>query len=288
LALGVLLSELKTLPWTNRQDVKVSLTKYDEDGGGEEALREALEGSPSLVRTLCDYASERDAAEAVTAARGDARGKKSGGRKRSAVKGAEIPAGLVSSLIDRVGSVSRSVMVEMITRHPDLMARVLAGQDGLHTKKSRLASDLDLTEVELAKITRTLGKEQFRRLNRTKIREVIGYFRRDVRLTEDQLKKMILLRPQLLLYSVSNLSGKVKFFREELGMSKEEFARMIRTVPLVLAYSVENRLRPTVEFLRTEIGSSKWKWIAYRYPQIFSYSLDNTLRPKVRYRRDGV
>ena len=121
----------------------------------------------------------------------------------------------MSNLLENVGTISRYVMVEMICRHPTLTARVLlsASTGSIRTKESQLGSDLDLNDTDLAKITRKVGVKQFRRLNRSKIRELLYYFRTDVALTEEQLRRMILLRPQLLLYSVTNLSAKVRFFR---------------------------------------------------------------------------
>ena len=201
-----LLLELKTLPWTNRQDVKWTLTVYngEEDGGDavERSLRSALRRSPLLVESLCREAMFSERAKKKKGGKGKANKTNGGG-------------GLLSNLLENVGTISRYVMVEMICRHPTLMARVLlsASTGSIRTKESQLGSDLDLNDTDLAKITRKVGVKQFRRLNRSKIRELLYYFRTDVALTEEQLRRMILLRPQLLLYSVTNLSAKVRFFR---------------------------------------------------------------------------
>ena len=108
------------------------------------------------------------------------------------------------------------------------------------------------------------------------------------RLDHAQLKKMVLSRPQLLSYSLSNVRSTTAYFRKELGLSSDEYASMLRSYPSVLMHSVDTRLRPTVDFLQNECGGGRdnwtsWKRVVYSYPSIFSYSTERTLSPKLNF-----
>jgi hypothetical protein len=120
-------------------------------------------------------------------------------------------------------------------------------------------------------------------------------------LTFDEVKKVLVSRPQLLQYRVSNLKTTLQFFVGEARLDFQDLSRMIRTLPLVMTYSVDRRLRPMVNFLQYELGGHNmdaisdddedddklssdwtgWRRVISRYPQIFSHSVDTTLRPKV-------
>jgi hypothetical protein len=123
----------------------------------------------------------------------------------------------------------------------------------------------------------------------------------DTLLTFDEVKKVLVSRPQLLQYRVSNFKTTLQFFVGEARLDFQDLSRMIRTLPLVMTYSVDRRLRPTVNFLQYELGGNNmgamndddeddvklssewtgWRRVISRYPQIFSHSVETTLRPKV-------
>ena len=113
-----------------------------------------------------------------------------------------------------------------------------------------------------------------------------------VGLDHDQLRKMIVSRPQLLSYKLSNVKSTTAYFREELGLSSNEFASLLQAYPSVLMYSIDKRLRPTVDFLQNECGGGKDNWVSWKrvytlYPRVFSYSPEKTLHPKVNFLCNG-
>eukprot|EP00957_Ditylum_brightwellii_P054718 4146095-Ditylum_brightwellii.AAC.1 len=93
---------------------------------------------------------------------------------------------------------------------------------------------------------------------------------------------MVVSRPQLLAYSVSNLSSTYAYFAQELQLSQAEIVKLVMASPASLMYGLDSRIKPNVEFLRNEVGvgSKHWRKIVYAYPQVFSYSVDTVYRPK--------
>ena len=134
------------------------------------------------------------------------------------------------------------------------------------------------------------GVGGIRRLGRRRLHAWLKFFLSDdgAGLDHAQLKKMVLSRPQLLSYTLSNVRSTTAYFREELGLSSDEYASMLRSYPSVLMYGVDTRLRPTVDFLQNECGGGRdnwtsWKRVVYSYPSIFSYSTERTLSPKLNF-----
>lgn len=131
------------------------------------------------------------------------------------------------------------------------------------------------------------GDKEIQRLGHDRLHEWINFFLSEtVGMNRNELRKMILSRPQLLSYKLSNMQTTTSFFCEELGLSSQEFASLLQAYPSVLMYSVDGRLRPTVNFLRVKVGGGKdnwdsWKRVICSYPRIFSHSLERTLLPKI-------
>jgi len=131
------------------------------------------------------------------------------------------------------------------------------------------------------------GTNCIERLGRDRLQEWFAFFQSDtVGMDRDQLRKMIVSRPQLLSYKLSNVQSTTSFFREELGLSPKEYTSLLQAYPSVLMYSVDKRLRPTVDFLQNECGGGKDNWQSWKHvvcvcPAVFSHSLEKTLLPKV-------
>eukprot|EP00956_Cyclotella_meneghiniana_P044431 scaffold318073_cov76-Cyclotella_meneghiniana.AAC.3 len=99
---------------------------------------------------------------------------------------------------------------------------------------------------------------------------------------------MVVSRPNILSYKLTNIQSTIHFFHEEVGLSKAEIRSIIKAYPSVLTYSIANRLRPHIHFLQNEIGGGKENWKAWKkvvctYPQFFSHSLEKTLLPKIHF-----
>mmetsp|Transcript_24537 Transcript_24537/g.53084 ORF Transcript_24537/g.53084 Transcript_24537/m.53084 type:complete len:447 (+) Transcript_24537:53-1393(+) len=186
--------------------------------------------------------------------------------------------------------------------HPDELRHRIAQQKVLHPDFFVRPTDewfrhyLHLSKSEERKIYSRLpnGIKSIQRLGRHRLHAWFTFFLSDatVGLDHHQLRKMIVSRPQLLSYKLSNVQITTNYFREELGLSSEELASLLQSYPSVLMYSVDTRLRPTVDFLQNECGGGKnnwasWKRVIYSYPNIFSHSPEKTLLPKLHFLCNG-
>ena len=138
------------------------------------------------------------------------------------------------------------------------------------------------------------GVEGIHKLGRRRLHAWFAYFLGSsssdygVGFNHAQLKKMVLSRPQLLTYALSNIISTTQFFRIELGLSSIEYQQLLHSYPSVLMHSISTRLRPTVYFLQNECGGGRdnwtsWRKVVYMYPKVFSYSMERTLLPKLNF-----
>ena len=137
------------------------------------------------------------------------------------------------------------------------------------------------------------GVDVIRRLGRERLHAWLKYFLSDekdggIGLDHAGLRRMVLSRPILLTYGLSNVMSTTAYFRTELGLSQDEYSSMLLSYPSVLMHGVNTRLRPTVEFLQNECGGGKDNWSSWRrvicsYPSVFSYSTERVLLPKLKF-----
>lgn len=198
--------------------------------------------------------------------------------------------------IDGVGPLTDELSNVIASRHPRIAKHISSNPDSfVRPTEEWFHHYLDLSVSEKKKLYSRWpnGTNRIQRLGRQRLHAWFAFFLSDtVGLNHDQLRKMIVSRPQLLSYKLSNLNSTSIFFREELGLSNEEFASLLQSYPSVLMYSIDSRLRPTVDFLQNECGGGKhnwasWKRVIYSYPNVFSHSLEKTLLPKVKYLCNG-
>ncbi|KAL7538085.1 hypothetical protein ACHAXR_008285 [Thalassiosira sp. AJA248-18] len=196
-----------------------------------------------------------------------------------------------SAADDDIGGISalpEEVHTKLETRHPCIAKQNPASF--VRPAEEWFSHFLSLSKSESKRIYTCLPNDAIHRIGRHRLHEWLAFFLSD--LDHDQLKKMVLSRPQLLTYKLSNIKSTATYFREELGLSSTEFASLLKAYPSALMYSIDNRLRPVVSFLQNECGGGKhnwlgWKRVIYRYPTIFSHSLEKTLLPKVTFLCDG-
>mmetsp|Transcript_19824 Transcript_19824/g.30931 ORF Transcript_19824/g.30931 Transcript_19824/m.30931 type:complete len:422 (+) Transcript_19824:83-1348(+) len=187
--------------------------------------------------------------------------------------------------------VERRKLIER--RHPLLAKRIFSSEANIRTTEDWFYAYLGITSAsERRQFEKKLpdsknNKSTIQRLGRHRLHEWFKFFlhAKNVGLSHKQLRKMVLSRPQLLSYKISNIQATTAFFREELGLSSEDFISILQSYPSVLMYSIDNRLRPTVDFLQNTVQCTdqRVKRICTSYPNVFSHSLDKTFVPKIRF-----
>ena len=177
-------------------------------------------------------------------------------------------------------------------RHPKLAKHIFSSQANIRQTEEWFDYFVGISPSQKKAFYKKLpesnrGRSTIERLGRHRLHQWFKFFlRRDnVGLNGKQLRKMVLSRPQLLSYKLSNIEATTKFFREELGLSNDELISILQSYPSVLMYSIDNRLRPTIAFLRNEVlcTNERVKRICISYPNVFSHSLEKTLLPKLTF-----
>lgn len=184
---------------------------------------------------------------------------------------------------------SKERLRHMISQHPNLVATVFI--EDVKTTMEVLEEDLQLSPRQI----RTLAMEHpfVIRYYRAELRRKLAFMRGPaLRLSDDNLKKLVMKRPQLLGFSMENLGGTTGFFRYELNLYGEELGNMLVRAPYLLSYSVPNNLYPTVVYLRDEVfgcyGDIDRRREAVsatikRFPLLLGYSLEDNLKKKVKF-----
>lgn len=178
-------------------------------------------------------------------------------------------------------------------RHPKLAKHIFSSEANIRQTEEWFYKYLGIPQKQQKAFYKKLpessrgGRSTIERLGRYRLHQWFKFFlkRDNVGLNSKQLRKMVLSRPQLLSYKLSNIEATTKFFREELGLSNDELISILQSYPSVLMYSIDNRLRPTVAFLRNEVlcTNERVKRICISYPNVFSHSLEKTLLPKLAF-----
>lgn len=182
------------------------------------------------------------------------------------------------------------------TRHPSIAKHIFSSDANIRPTEEWFYAYLGITRISEQKRFQkklpdsTNGKSTIQRLGRHRLHEWFKFFLNcsTIGLNHKQLRKMVLSRPQLLSYKLSNVIATTTFFQEELGLSSEDFRSMLQSYPSVLMYSIDNRLRPTVQFLQNSVHCTvpRIKRICTSYPNVFSHSLDKTLLPKIAFLKE--
>lgn len=188
-----------------------------------------------------------------------------GGMSTSA---AELP---IKRLISKVGPMKRSRMEKMISLHPKLMYTILSSNlDGIKSISEQISLDLELSPLQKKKID---GGSRLFTVYRGNIRSVISYFRKELLLDKACITRIILKAPRLLNYSHTKIASSIDFFREE-GFSNEEIGKMISLRPMILTYSTCNKMKRVLHVLERDLKIAKCKSMVVRYPQVLTVDAD--------------
>ena len=184
---------------------------------------------------------------------------------------------------------------KIASRHPLLADQISQPTSFVRSVEDWFIHYLNLSSSDQKKINTRWPNctKSIQRLGRQRLHKWLSFFlSNEVGMDHDQLRKMIISRPQLLSYKLSNIQSTTIYFREELGLQQNEYTTLLMKYPSVLMYSVDKRLRPIVDFLQNECGGGKENWVSWRkiihtYPHVFSHSLEKRLLPKVNFLCNG-
>lgn len=177
----------------------------------------------------------------------------------------------------QVGRIRKDRLVQMMERHPLLFVKAITSTQ-LVSIRSFLTVTLNLTETQWKKFSRVQLIWP-----RSHVRKTTRFLLECM--NPSQVAKVILSRPRLFSYNTECLQEPVLYFRDEVRLTNEEISRMINIWPVILTFNVDTNLRPTVTFLQS-LGSSDWdgwKRMIVRYPQLLTHSVDGVLRPKLAF-----
>eukprot|EP00439_Symbiodinium_sp_Y106_P043570 s3089_g5.t1 len=141
-----------------------------------------------------------------------------------------------------------------------------------------LQKDTQLTPVQVATSIASFPSVLGRRAN---LKPTVEWIK-GLGLSESQVAKVILKRPQVLGYSIeANLKPTVDWVKG-LGLSQSQVAKVIVGHPAVLGYSVDANLKPTVEWVKgLGLSQSQVAKVILQRPQVLGYSIEANLKPTV-------
>ena len=83
----------------------------------------------------------------------------------------------------------------------------------------------------------------------------IDWLKSNLSLTDTELKKIVLGKPEVLGYSIdANLAPTIDWLTSRLSLSDSELKKLVLRLPSVLGCSVDDNLAPTIDFFERELG----------------------------------
>ena len=143
-----------------------------------------------------------------------------------------------------------------------------------------LQKEMQLTTVQVAKSIASFPSVLGRRAN---LKPTVEWIK-GLGLSESQVAKVILQRPQVLGYSIeANLKPTVDWIKG-LGLSQSQVTKVIARSPPVLGLSIEANLKPKVEWLKgLGLGQSQVAKVIVQRPHVLGYSIEANLKPTVEW-----
>lgn len=205
--------------------------------------------------------------------------------------------------------ITKQKLYQMIMQQPGLTATSLL-DDELKSTIEVLQSELNLTTDEVWKLT-TKSFPQIMRYNRNDLRRKLSFYRFELKLTEKELKRLVLIQPGVLRHLPCELQETLDTFKIELDCTAADFKAMILKFPLLLTYSTKSKLLPCLKYIKqSEIGiglglikragdpsttslsttieketliKKRVKAILLQYPNLLAFSIDNNIKPTIQF-----
>ena len=210
--------------------------------------------------------------------------------------------------------IPKSKLYQMIMKQPGLTATSFL-DDELKSTIEVLQSELSLTTDEVWKLT-TESFPQIMRYNRSDLRRKLTFYRFELKLTDKEIKRLVVIQPAVLRHLPSELQDKLDTFQTELDCTSEDMKAMILKFPLLLTYNTQSKLRPCLQFIKqSEIGiglgllrragdpsttslssqkekealiKTRVKTIILQYPNLLAFSIENNIKPTILFLRKDV
>jgi len=80
----------------------------------------------------------------------------------------------------------------------------------------------------------------------------LSRYEAELKLTKEEMKTVIVRKPELIGLSAKNMWEKIKWLQETFGVPNEEIKQLIIRYPIMFTYSLEENLKPKVAFFLTE------------------------------------
>ena len=112
----------------------------------------------------------------------------------------------------------------------------------------------------------------------------LGWLQSRLDLDDAGLRKMVLLLPAVLGYSVEdNLAPMLDWLQKRLDLDDTGLRKMVLLLPAVLGFSVENNVTPKLEWLqrRLNLDEAQLKKVVLRFPSLLACSVEDNLDPKL-------
>ena len=154
----------------------------------------------------------------------------------------------------------------------------------IREKVDVLRSTMDLSPDDLQRIF-ALQPTILHLSAKKNLAPTILFLVRQLDLTKQNLRILVVTCPCILCYSIDNLHKKLLFFQETMGYTMEECRELLCTEPKLLMAGVQEGLLPRYRFLTREMEFPKpeVRALIQRNPRILLKSLDQNLRPKIIY-----
>ena len=103
-------------------------------------------------------------------------------------------------------------------------------------------------------------------------------------LSEAQLRKMVMSRPQVLGYNFeSSMSPSLDALQSRLALSEAQLKRVVLLLPTVLGYSFESNISPKLDYLQSALALplDALRDRVVRFPPLLGYSHAQRFRPRI-------
>ncbi|GMH42239.1 hypothetical protein BSKO_10158 [Bryopsis sp. KO-2023] len=134
---------------------------------------------------------------------------------------------------------------------------------------------LGMSEANITKLVR-LRREITLHRPSTIIRK-LDFFRKTMRMSNDEIKKVLLKYPRILEYNTETTLVPRQEFLMSIGIEMEDMRKILLQAPSVMVLSVENTLQPRLEFLKNELGlpDGSLPKILVKHPHLMTYTQES-------------
>ena len=143
-----------------------------------------------------------------------------------------------------------------------------------------LTTEVEYTNIELRSIILKFPGLFTHSLQ--KVKTVVGYFRFELGMNPDRVRRILYQAPQLVSLSLdNNVKVKVERLRETFGYDESEMRKLISGMPTLLLCSWDNNLSPKIDYLANIMGTDQLAKALLAHPSILGYSLTKRIIPRM-------